>query len=58
MQPGFQFINACGLFGGLMAAFIIAEFVARDSRLQLRSLNHVHGDIINPQWPVAESLMI
>src|SRR5258706_7892689 len=32
--------------------FIIAEFVAHDSRLQFRSLNHVHAGAINRQWPV------
>jgi hypothetical protein len=38
--------------------FIIAEFVAHDSRLQFRSLNHVSRSAINPQWPVAMSLML
>jgi hypothetical protein len=40
------------LFGsiGLMAVpFIIAEFVAHDSRLRFRSLNHVSDSAINPQ---------
>jgi hypothetical protein len=37
--------------------FIIAEFVAHDSRLPFRSLNHVHGSVINPQWAIAASLM-
>jgi hypothetical protein len=27
-------------------------------RLQFRSLNHVYGGPINPQWPVAEPLML
>jgi hypothetical protein len=30
--------------------FIIAEFVAHDSRLQFRSLNHVRRDTIKPQY--------
>src|ERR1700738_2057100 len=38
--------------------FIIAEFVAHDSRLRFRSLNHISGSAINPQWPVAVSLML
>jgi hypothetical protein len=38
--------------------FIIAEFVAYDSRLRFRSLNHVSGSAINPQRPVAMSLML
>jgi hypothetical protein len=37
--------------------FIIAEFAAHDSRLPFRSLNHVHGSVINPQWVIAASLM-
>src|SRR6267154_6338661 len=31
--------------------FIFAEFVAHDSRLPFRSLNHVSRSAINPQWP-------
>ena len=31
--------------------FIIVEFVAHNSRLQFRSLNHVHCRPINPKWP-------
>src|SRR5271167_5111269 len=31
--------------------FIIAEFVAHDSRLQFRSLNHVRDDTLKPHWP-------
>src|SRR5258706_9778888 len=38
--------------------FIITEFVAHDSRLRFRRLNHVHGGTINPQRPVAEPLML
>jgi hypothetical protein len=38
--------------------FIIAKFVAHDSRLPFRSLNHVRGGPINQQWPVAEPLML
>jgi hypothetical protein len=38
--------------------FIIAEFVAHDSRLRFRSLNHVTGSAINPQWPMALPLML
>jgi transposase len=38
--------------------FIVTEFVAHDSRLQFRSLNHVRGRAINPQWPVAGPLML
>jgi hypothetical protein len=37
--------------------FMIVEFVAHDSRLRFRSLNRVHGDPINPKWPVALSLV-
>jgi hypothetical protein len=29
--------------------FVLAEFVAHESRLQFRSLNHVNGDNINRQ---------
>jgi hypothetical protein len=45
------------------APFAVAEFIARDSRLQFRSLNHVHPVALNPEgyfWnyphtrPVAE----
>lgn len=34
-----------GLFGsiGLMAPFVVAEFVVHDSRLRFRRLNHVSG---------------
>ena len=35
---------------------IVVEFVARGSRLQFRSLDHVQGRIINPRRPVAEPL--
>jgi hypothetical protein len=38
--------------------FIIAEFVAHDSRLQFRSLNHAPGRIINPAPPAAGPLML
>jgi len=38
--------------------FIIAEFVAYDSRLQFRSLNHVHNGGIKPQQPVSVPLML
>jgi hypothetical protein len=46
------------LFGGmgLMAAFMIAEIAAHDSRLRLRNLDHVSSSAINPKWPVAMSL--
>jgi hypothetical protein len=37
--------------------FIITEFVAHDSWLRFRSLNHVRGDTIKPRWPAAEQLM-
>jgi hypothetical protein len=40
--------------------FMIAEFVAHDSRLRFRSLNslnHVSCSAINPQWPMAMLLM-
>jgi hypothetical protein len=43
-----------GLFGsiGLMGGpFITAEFVAHDSGLQFRTLNHAPGRIINPARP-------
>jgi hypothetical protein len=33
--------------------FIIAEFVAHDSKLRSERLNHTHSRIINPQRPVA-----
>src|ERR1044072_1251966 len=33
--------------------FVIAEFVAHESRLRFRSLNHVSGSAINRQRPVA-----
>jgi hypothetical protein len=33
--------------------FIIAEFVAHDSRLRFRSLSHISGSAINPPWPMA-----
>ena len=45
-----------GLFGsiGLMAGpFVVAEFVAHDSRLQFGSFNHVSGSAINPPSPIA-----
>ena len=38
--------------------FIIAEFVAHDSRLQFRTLNHAPARIINPARPVAGPLML
>jgi len=38
--------------------FIIAEFVAHDSKLQFRSLNHVRGDTIKPHWPFGVPLML
>jgi hypothetical protein len=38
--------------------FMIAKFAAHDSRLRFRSLNHVRGGLINPQWPVAQPLML
>jgi hypothetical protein len=37
--------------------FVIAEFVAHDSRLRFRSLNHVSGRAINRQRPVGVPLM-
>ena len=37
--------------------FITAEFVAHNSRLEFRSLNHLHIRTINPQQPVTEPLM-
>ena len=42
-----------GLFGSIGfdgGPFIIAEFVAHDSRLQFRSLNHVRDDTLKPHW--------
>jgi hypothetical protein len=41
------------VLGRYFGPFIIADFVEHDSRLRFRSLNHVHGDPINPKWPVA-----
>jgi hypothetical protein len=38
--------------------FIVADFVAHDSRFRFGSLNHVHGGPINSKWPVAEPLML
>ena len=38
--------------------FIVAEFVAHDSRLQFRSLNHAYGHSINPQRRSVEPLML
>jgi hypothetical protein len=38
--------------------FVVAEFVAHDSRLRFWSLNHVSGSATNPQWPVAVLLML
>jgi hypothetical protein len=38
--------------------FIIAEFVAHDSRLRFRSLNHFHRVSIKPQCLVAKPLML
>jgi hypothetical protein len=41
-----------------LGPFIIAEFVAHDSRLRFRSLNLVSGSAINPLWPMALPLML
>jgi hypothetical protein len=38
--------------------FVIAEFVAHDSRLRFRSLNHVSGRAIYPQRLVGVPLML
>src|SRR5882762_5561494 len=37
--------------------FIIAKFVAHDSRLRFGSLNHGSGSAINPHRPTAKPLM-
>ena len=33
--------------------FVVAEFVAQDSRLRFRNLNHISGSATNPQYAVA-----
>jgi hypothetical protein len=38
--------------------FVIAEFVAHDSRLRFRSLNHIHGVTYKPQCLLAKPLML
>jgi len=44
-----RFVRQERLDGG---PFKIGEFVAHDSRLQFRNLNHAPGDTINPQKPI------
>ena len=38
--------------------FIVAEFVAHDSKLRFRSLSHVSGSVSNPPRPLALPLML